>query len=104
MVKCIDASAINKSTSDAGMIRQLGEEAAELTHAVFKLMRTLDNESPTPITPETAMLNLLEEIADVCVCVRVFLANKPKECEIVEKIKHDKLQRWYDRICKKAHS
>lgn len=93
-------SKINKVTSEDAMIRQIGEEASELTHAVFKLLRTLGCESPTPISPETAMLNLLEEIADVNICVLVFLANKPSERKIIEKIKHDKLNRWYDRLKK----
>lgn len=89
---------INEAMSDDAMLRQLGEESAELTHAVLKLLRTFDNENPTPVDTETAMLNVCEEIADVILCAEVFLADKLDGQIICDKIKADKLERWTGRL------
>ena len=45
------------------MYRQLAEECAELAQAALKMIRAYHKE--TPLTPEVASMNLLEEVADV---------------------------------------
>ena len=53
------------------ILTQLAEEAAELAQAALKLRRAKGNtHSPTPINTSIAHNRLLEEIADVSVCIR----------------------------------
>lgn len=89
---------INIATSDLALLRQIGEEAAELAQAVFKYLRTRDEESPTPVSSEDALFNILNEMADITLCNSVFLADKPDLEDIVIKIKSEKLSRWESRI------
>lgn len=60
---------INKRISQNEILLQLAEEASELAHAALKLRRACTQESPTPVTEDQAMDHLMEEIADVRVCV-----------------------------------
>lgn len=69
----------------------LAEEAAEMSQAALKMVRAMSNENPTPKTPEEAADALIEEISDVCLCLRV-LDIKGK-ADIMEK----KANRWCER-------
>lgn len=51
------------------MLEQLGEEAAELSHAAQKLARAIRGTNPTPMTISCGWDNVGEEIADVAVCL-----------------------------------
>lgn len=67
---------MNKKISDyltpAEILAQMAEEAAELAQAALKLRRAMDNTNPTPKSIGECGNNLIEEYADVLVCLRVF--------------------------------
>ena len=73
---------------------QLAEESAELAQAAIKMIRAQNGD--TPVSIEEASANLMEEIADVSVCMTaVSDIVSPKEiCEIITKKAH----RWETRI------
>ena len=52
----------------------LAEECAECTHAALKLRRILEpGGAPTPVPAEAAEAALMEEIADVMLCIEAEL-------------------------------
>lgn len=53
------------------LLAQLAEEAAELAQAALKIRRVIDGRNPTPVKLSEAEDNLVEEIADVKLCLRV---------------------------------
>lgn len=55
--------------SESEILAQLAEEAAELAQAALKLRRAIDGTNPTPKSREECLKNLVEEYADVLVCV-----------------------------------
>lgn len=56
---------------EPAILEQAAEECAELGQALLKLARILRNENPTPVTAETAVKNVIEELSDVALCMRV---------------------------------
>ena len=54
---------------DAAMYEQLAEECAELGQAALKLARVLRKENPTPMTETEASDMIIEEAADVLICI-----------------------------------
>ena len=54
---------------DAAMLEQLAEECAELGQAALKLARVLRKENPTPVTATEAQDAIIEEAADVLICI-----------------------------------
>lgn len=73
---------------------QLAEEASELAQACIKLVRVMHNDSPAP--EQAVRDNLIEEMADVSVCMTALqdIAPLAKVGEIIAQ----KAQRWEDRI------
>ncbi len=51
------------------ILAQLAEEASELAQAALKLRRALDGTNPTPKSVEKCENALIEEYADVIVCI-----------------------------------
>ena len=76
---------------------QLAEECAELTQAALKLRRVYTGKNPTPVTNEQAVSRLIEEIADVRICVEMLFLT-PTEEETVNKTIEQKVKRWVQRI------
>ena len=74
---------------------QLAEESAELAKAALKVIRAKKRD--TPITETDARLNLLEEIADVLVCVSVLTTGGDRAR--IRQIRQRKKERWENRIC-----
>lgn len=73
---------------------QLAEESAELAQAALKLVRAIEGD--TPVGEETAWAHVLEEMADVEVCMYVSTSKEDRE-----KILYtygDKYQRWGVRL------
>lgn len=64
------------------LLRQTAEECAELGHAALKLVRAYKEE--TPMTAEEAEDHFVEEVGDVCACIRV-LERRGLDMAIVEK-------------------
>lgn len=51
------------------ILAQLAEEASELAQAALKLRRALDGTNPTPKSVKNCENALIEEYADVIVCI-----------------------------------
>lgn len=81
---------------ETDVLLQLSEEAAELSQAASKRVRVILGNNPTPVTAPESEQNLLEEYADVLLCMLV-LYSHTKDNEINNVIV-PKLQRWVDRI------
>lgn len=81
---------------EAAILEQLAEECAELTKAALKLSRVMRKENPTPVTVNKAFDNLVEEIGDVRLLLRVtdFMYDGIPTQDMEEY----KLQRWKNRI------
>lgn len=58
------------------VLAQLAEECSEAAQAALKMRRALDGVNPTPVTPEEAMSNLIEELADVAHCALVLFGQE----------------------------
>lgn len=67
---CRDPSLECPVVNEGIALLQLAEECSELSKAALKLNRKLGGFNPTPLTLEVAKSNLMEEIADVRVCLR----------------------------------
>ena len=80
------------------LFAQLAEECAELAKAALKLRRVYDGKNPTPVTEKEAHRNLMEEIADVSLCLEVLGLNHPTAMLEVQKIMNMKLKRWALRL------
>ena len=81
------------------LLEQLAEECCELAQASLKMARKLRDENPTPKSIEDIRDNLIEEIADVDVC----LDRLEDETDIVDRlelatIEIDKKKRWQERL------
>ena len=84
---------------------QLAEECCELGQAALKLTRALEpTGSPTPVSPEEAEQALLEEVADVLLCLQVtgYLCAAAARPRIIGKIETQKAERWVQRIKEKG--
>lgn len=82
-------------------LEQTAEECAELNHACLKLARKLRGENYTPASYDDISANLIEEMADVLVCINK-LIDSGLICSIeeIETIFESKCKRWNERISK----
>lgn len=80
------------------LLAQLAEECSEMGHAALKLRRVYDGSNPTPVTEEEAIYNLLEEIADVELCLFVLEYNRPWHVGQVGMVIERKADRWLNRL------
>lgn len=83
-------------------LAQCAEEAAELSKAFLKWRRTAVSGNPTSITPEEALNDVVEELADLILCMdtvdlHVKVIN-PKLQKTVRELKDFKLARWIERL------
>lgn len=78
------------------LLNQLVEEAAELASAASKMIRIIDGANPTPVTPEAGWKKLLEESADVQVCLGEILSIA--DWERVAHTREEKTARWVQRL------
>lgn len=79
------------------MLNQLAEECCELAQAALKYRRSIEDGNPTPVSREDAWNNLLEEIADVWLCIDLVPLTF-KECVIISDIIQQKHDRWEQRL------
>lgn len=88
------------------LLCQLAEECTELAHAGLKYRRALTGGNPTPITKEQARENLLEEIADVSLCLKALgMDHIDREfCLQITRVSNEKARRWVGRIKEKYES
>ena len=80
------------------LLAQLAEEATELAHAALKLRRAYDGTNPTPVTAKEAYEGLLEEIADVSVCLTVLGYDRSLNKMRTSLLMNEKLHRWAERL------
>lgn len=83
---------LQEHLSTEAIFEQLAEECCELGQASLKYIRALDNGNPTPEIPSHAMFNILEEFADVYLCIII------ADISIKEDVLDYKLDRWYKRV------
>lgn len=82
----------------SALLEQLAEESAELAQAALKTARVLRDENPTPVTYHDAWEHLVEEIADVTLCIEALNPAKPDDLEPVGDIMLHKFKRWMQRL------
>lgn len=87
---------VQQNLSQRAIILQLAEEASELAAAANKLVRVLDGENPSPVTPEQARLDILEEFGDVLNCADLIVT--PMENIYIATERGEKCIRWAGRI------
>ena len=81
------------------VLEQTAEECAELNHACLKMARKLRGENYTPATWEEISENLIEEFADVLVCInRLIDSGLLTSVEDISSICDYKNERWEERI------
>ena len=83
---------IRSKVPEAERLAVLAEEATELAHAALKMRRTLIFNNPTPIDYEIARGALLEEFADVVLCMDA-VGISDSEIQEMEKIAQYKKRR-----------
>lgn len=83
---------------EPALLEQLAEECTELAKAALKLARYTRNENPTPITRGQAVENLVEEIADVNICINAVWANEIVSPDDIEKEEQFKMARITQRL------
>ena len=92
---------IRTTLSEEELLCQLAEECNELGKAALKLRRALNGKNYTPVTEEQARADLLEEMADVELCLEVLGLNTASFAQLVGEIWAEKLPRWTSRLASK---
>ena len=87
---------IRERVGEAEILAQFAEECAELAQAALKYRRALTGNNPTPMSVKTAGDNLLEEMADVSLCMSML--GRPEAEEQKQMIERSKLLRWAKRL------
>lgn len=82
------------------ILAQLAEEASELAQAALKKRRVLDGTNPTPVSLGEANDNLVEEAADVLLCLSEALSQEDYVVGI-PKVMKQKRERWEARLNEK---
>ena len=85
---------IRKHVSVDDLLAGLAEEAAELAQAALKLRRCYVGTNPTPMDSEEAYDNLMEEIADVKLYLKMLDINQ----HVVNNFMNAKGARWVKRL------
>lgn len=80
------------------LLAQLAEECTELAKAALKLRRTYSKTNPTPVKRREATNAVLEEIADVKLCLHACGFEKVSTLIECNRIMGAKAERWADRL------
>ena len=93
---------IREQLPDEELLAQLAEECNELAQAALKMRRVMDGKNPTPVRMSEAYDNLVEEIGDVKLVLRVlgYHLDDPGYDIAGER----KLRRWANRLHQAAAS
>lgn len=93
---------ITKHLSEGDILCQIAEEATELAKAALKLKRAIEGTNPTPVTKKEAIENLVEEIADIELCLNIFSTKTSDDFpyDLEEEIYTTKADRWCKRLKK----
>ena len=92
------AYVVDRAT-ESEVLAQLAEEAAELAQAALKLRRALGGPNPTRVSVEEAREALIEEAADVDLCMDLLEGGVLKGSALASAVIGDvKLRRWADAL------
>ena len=80
------------------LLCQLAEECAELIQAAMKLHRIRNGTNPTPVTEEEGKAALLEEIADVSICLTALGVDSGLNRMKIQEIVDRKTRRWVESL------
>lgn len=89
---------IRKKLGVRDALVQLGEECSELSAIVFKLIRKIDDNNPTPLYFNEIMEKVDEEITDVMLCLDI-MHEVFGDMELYRR----KLDRWVKRLEEKEN-
>ena len=89
---------VREHLSKEELLCQLAEECAELSKAALKLRRVYSGENPTPVKRSEAYNNLVEEIADVTLCLEVLGMNNIEVLYNTGRMWEEKSARWMRRL------
>ena len=84
---------IREHIGNTDLLIQIGEECAELSQAIFKLIRKINDSNPTPKTVDEINRDIEEELTDVQLCIDVIGG-----CYLNHSQYGAKLDRWCERI------
>lgn len=93
-----DFEYIKGCVSREDLLLQLAEEAAELAQAALKLHRKIIGTNPTPKTFEECKSGLIEETADVDLCLNLLGMYQPEPLAEYQRIMAAKTTRWANRL------
>lgn len=85
-------------------MQQLAEEAAELAQAVLKYNRAMGFGCYTPMSPKDANDAIVEEMADVLLCIEAAFPHCPGNMDFysnLARVYQEKAERWAERLKKK---
>ena len=82
----------------SALLEQTAEECCELAHACLKMARKLRDENPTPRQIEDIRDELVEEMADVELCLIELDKAGIIDCDEVLSVCEYKEKRWHDRL------
>lgn len=80
------------------VLEQCAEECVELSHACLKGARKLRNENPTPVSEDDIKNNIVEEAADVLLCINSLVESGLISYEAIDSVRMTKRARWQKRI------
>lgn len=83
---------------EAAWLEMLAEECSELAHAALKLARIQRGENPTPATEDTWRGKVIEEMADIMICLDIVKDMDWIDHNRMAEIRKFKLKRMEKRI------
>ena len=92
---------IQQKESTHNQMQQLAEEAAELAQAALKFNRMMGCGCYTPVNPKDARDAVIEETADVLLCLEAAFPHRPGNMGFysnLARIYQEKAKRWAERL------
>lgn len=92
---------IRQEDSLYNRMQQIAEEAAELAQAVLKYNRAMGFGCYTPISPKDAIDAVIEEMADVLLCIEAAFPHCPGNMDFynnLSRVYREKAERWAERL------
>lgn len=99
-----DFKKILDGIGESAALEQLAEECCELGQAALKLARKNRGENPTPVSTQEGIEQVLEETADVMLCMTVLMGTDWFDAEKVDLTIDSKMKRWIERIIEHGKS
>ncbi len=89
---------IAERLSEEALLEQLIEECGELIQASAKRLRIIRGENFTPLGKEANFENVIEELADVTVCMNAYSWKADIDADHFGKLRESKKGRWLSRL------